>query len=247
MRVSESSQDVTQRIETGEYYRDALRWYSTMYHSPISERALLLMISSMAVVIILMMLIGLFVLLPVTETKTMIVRVSDSLEKVARVERMSEDLSDDPNAVVMDWYLRSFVEVREGYDVDRQQTYFRRVFTMSSPAVYNAYVAAYKDPSRSPTVRYERHTKRRIEISDARVNSIEVVEDATGSVAEVVDVKATVDFTAVEKSADEERKSVWRADITFRFNKIHVDQVTGDITPMEFKVTGYESKQLGLE
>lgn len=96
--MSDSTQDVNQRIQSGEYYRDAMRWYSTMYHSPIAERAMLIIVSGMAVVIILMALIGVFLLLPVTETKTMVVRVPDAMDKVARVERLSENLSDDRSA-----------------------------------------------------------------------------------------------------------------------------------------------------
>lgn len=245
--MSDSTQDVNQRIQSGEYYRDAMRWYSTMYHSPIAERAMLIIVSGMAVVIILMALIGVFLLLPVTETKTMVVRVPDAMDKVARVERLSENLSDDPNAAVMDWFVKSFVQVREGYDVEKQQSYFKRVYAMSSPAVYNAYVGLYKDMARSPTARYERHTKRLVDVGGVDISDVDVVQSGTGSSGEVVDVKATVKFTASERSETDTRNSVWLADISFRFTKIHVDQVTGQITPMEFKVTAYESKQLGLE
>lgn len=244
--MNESQQDVNQTVQSGEYYRDAMRWYGTVYHSPISERSMLIIISSLAVTIIMMSLIGLFMLLPLTETKPMIVRVPESLEKVASVEQLTDNPNIDPNQVVMEWFIKNFIQVREEYNINKQQTYFRRVFVLSTPKVYNDYVALYKSAA-SPTVRYERHTKRSVELRDINVLDVREVERATGSRAEVVDVKAQVQFVATEQTPSEDRKSVWNADITFRFSKIHVDQVTGDITPMEFKVTGYESKQLGLE
>lgn len=239
-------QEVKQSVESGEYYRDALKWYGTKYHAPISQRALLIIITSIAVAIIMMSLTGLFVLLPLVETKPMIVRVPESLEKVARVVQLTDNPHEDANKVVMEWFIKNFIDVREEYDIDKQQTYFRRVYVLSSPKVYSDYVALYKS-SASPTIKYERHTKRVVDVKDIDMYDVNVVESATGSRAEVVDVKARVSFSAVEQTPAENLKTEWQADIAFRFSKIHVDQVTGKITPMEFKVTGYESKQLGLE
>lgn len=244
--MSDSKHDVTESIESGEYYRDAMRWYGTMYHSPISQRALLIIITVIALLITLMAVIGVFVMLPLSETKTMIVRVPESLSKVARVEQMTENPAQDPNQIVMNWFVSDFIKAREEYDIDKQQSYFKRVYVLSSPGVYDDYVTLFKS-SQSPTVRYERHTTREVEMNNIRVESVNVVESATGSAAEVVDVTAKVKYTATETTPTDDRNSIWLADIAFRFSKIHVDQVTGDITPMEFKVTGYESKQLGLE
>ena len=244
--MSDSNKDVTQGVESGEYYRDAMRWYGTMYHSPISERAILIIITCLAGIATIMALIGLFMLLPLTENKAMIVRIPESLSKVARVEQMTENPSQDPNLIVMNWFVGNYINVREEYDIDKQQMFFRRVFALSSPVVYNNYVAVYKR-SDSPTVRYERHTKRLVDITDISIQNSEVMKEASGNTPEMLQVKAQVKFVATEESPTESRNSLWLADITFRFSKIHVDQVTGAITPMEFKVTGYESKQLGLE
>lgn len=244
--MSDTHQDISQSVESGEYYRDALRWYGTMYHSPISERALLVIITLIAVIIIFMATVGVFMLMPLVETKTMIVRIPDSLDRVARVEQMTSNHQQDPNVTVMNWFIKDFIRVRESYDINKQQSYFMRMYVLSAPRVYSDYENLYKGAA-SPTVRYERHTSRKIDINSIRILDIDTVEAATGSAAEVVDVKAQVRYTASEIMPSEERNSAWLADISFRFSKIHVDQVTGSITPMEFKVTGYESKQLGLE
>lgn len=244
--MSESRQDIKQSVESGEYYRDALNWYGTMYHAPISQRAMLIIITTFAVAIILMSLTGLFILLPLRETKSMIVRIPESLEHIATVHQLTDNPSQDPNKIVMDWFVRDFVTKREAYNIDKQQQFFRRIYVLSAPKVYNEYIRLYKSDN-SPTIRYERHTKRVISLRDVDVRRMEVVEPATGDSPEVVDVQAYVEFQATEEAPSEDRKSKWGADITFRFSKIHVDQVTGDITPMEFKVTDYKSKQLGLE
>jgi type IV secretory pathway component VirB8 len=190
--------------------------------------------------------IGFFMLLPLTEHKTMVVSIPDAMTKVARVKQMTVDPSQDANLIVMKWFVQNFVEVREQYDIDKQQQYFKRVYALSNNDVYSKYVAIYKSAN-SPTVRYERHTKRLVDVDRIDIQNIQVLEPASGNTPEVIQVQAQVRYMAIEASPTEERNSLWQADITFRFSKIHVDQVTGAITPMEFKVSAYESKQLGLE
>jgi type IV secretory pathway component VirB8 len=243
--VSDSHQDVKQSVESGEYYRDAMKWYSTVYHAPISQRALLIIITSMAVAIIMMSMTGLFILLPIKETKPMIVRVPDSLARVAQVVPLTNSPQEDPNVAVMRWFMEDYVTSRESYDINRQQFYMNRVARLSAAEVTRAYAAVFRS-SKSPTNRYESHTKRIIDISKIRIEDVDVVESATGSRPEVISVEAYVEFQATEAAPTEERKSMWGADISFRFTKIHVDQVSGEITGMKFVVTDYESKQLGL-
>lgn len=244
--MNEIKQDVAQSVESGEYYRDALRWYGTLYHAPISHRALLIIITGIALLITFLAMIGLFMLTPLKETKPMIVRVSDSLDRVARVEALMEGPLDDADAAVMQWFIRDFIKARESYDVDKQQTMFIRVRELSVPQVLHDYFALYRS-TMSPTIRYERHTKRMIKVRDVAIRDVVEIEEASGSTPAVTNVKAQVRFVATEQTPTEDRNSIWLADIAFRFSKIHVDQLTGAITPMEFKVTGYESKQLGLE
>lgn len=244
--MSESRQDINQSIESGEYYRDAMSWYGTMYHAPISQRAMLIIITSCAVAIIMMSLTGLFILLPLSDTRPMVVHVPESIEHVATVRRLIDSPTQNPDDVVMDWFIHDFVEKREAYNVDEQIKYFNRVGKLSTEEVYRDFMNLYRSKA-SPTLRYERHTKRSIEIRDVDIKDVRVVESASGNSPGVIDVDAYVEFQATEEAPTEQRKSLWGADITFRYTKIHVDQISGDITQMKFIVTDYKSKQLGLE
>lgn len=244
--MKKQQQDIGLAVESGEYYRDALRWYSTLYHSPIGERALLIIVAVMAAIVTFMTVVSLFMLLPIVETKAMIVRVPQSLDRVAKVQPLMEKPRDDPNKAVMNWFVENFVNVRESYDIDKQERYNVRVWVLSSPKVYSEYSSLYKS-NESPTRLYERHTKRTIEVNGIRINNISSEGHVDDSPAETISVNSTVQFTATESNSREDRKSLWSADITFRYSKIHVNQETGELTPMEFKVTSYTSKQLGLE
>lgn len=231
--MSQAPDEVSNAVESGEYYRDAMRWYSVLYHSPISERALLIILTSLAVFITLIALLSLFMLLPVRETKTTVIYTEDTLDTIATVHPMMQNPLDNPNEAVRLWLLEDFVRAWEAYDIDRQEFLHKRVWAQSAQPVYAQYVGWYRS-AESPTIRYERHTKRIIE-----VRRVTVLEQSG------LDGKANVVFVATEDATPEPRNSLWSADIAFRFSEIEVDQETGEITPMKFEVIGYESKQTG--
>lgn len=242
----EAAKETSVAVESGEYYREALRWYSVLYHNPISQRAILIIIACAAGLITTMTVLSLFIALPMVETVSMIVKVPQSLDRVARYQPLLENPRQDPNQAIMNWFVGNFIEVRESYDIDKQERMHRRVWVLSADNVYKDYFNLYKSEA-SPTLLYERHTKRTVKVDSIRVVEETLLGKLDDSPAETVDVRANVKFIATEASSSAERKTAWTSDITFRYSKIHVDQITGEITPMQFKVTGYESKQLGLE
>lgn len=256
--MERNQQDIGISIESGEYYRDALRWYSTLYNGPIAERVLLIIIAIIAAVITFMTVISLFMLTPIVETRTMIVHLPESLDRIAKVRPLIERPGDDSNLAIRDWFVANYITTRESYDISKQEQFNYRVWALSAPEVYAGYVNYYKS-NQSPTIRYERHTRRVIEIKSIQILDEENIGQMDGNAGDSLAVKARVQFVATEQTSTEERKSAWNSDIAFRFDKINVDQVTGELSPLEteettgktvykgFVVTSYQSKQLGLE
>lgn len=237
--------EVKQSVESGEYFREARKWYDHLYHAPISHRSILILITGLAVAIIFMSLMSLFIFLPVRENAPMVVRMSDSIQKMSRVEPLVQSYREDVDLAVMKWFIRDYISVYEGYDINRQQFFFRRVYALSAPEVYRAYVNFYKSAG-SPTFKYERHTKRTTRVENIRFLSEDIIEDRSGNQGEIVEVKAKVTFVGVEEAQTEILEKAFEADVVFRYQKLFVDQQSGVITPMEFIVTDYKSKQLGL-
>lgn len=227
--MNEQTSEQKQLIESGQYYKDALSWYSLMCEAPIGERAFLLVITAFSAVITFASVLSFFFFLPITDVQSMVIRMDRSFDKVARVRPLVQQPSDDPNRAVLRWSLHNFVEAREAYDIDRQDMLHKRVYAIGEAQVYTDYVTLYRGND-SPTMRYERHTIRKIEVKEVQIDGD----------------TAHVKFTATEDSQNRDPvKSVWVADISFRFTEIEVDQITGEITPMTFKVTSYKSKQTG--
>lgn len=227
--MSEQTEEHRRLLESGEYYRDAVQWYSALYHSPIAERALLFVITTLSVAITMITLLAFFSLLPLKETQSIMVPVPDSMDRIAIMRPLVSSPKEDPNRAVLFWLLEDFVEVREAYDIDELDPFYQRVCAQGNNAICQEYINLYRG-AESPTRKYERHTQREI-----RVRQVRITGENT----------ARVEFMAIETNDVEEVRSTWYADITFRFSEIEVDQDTGEITPMTFTVTDYESKQTG--
>ena len=226
--VADTPDKLKESIDSGEYFQEALKWYSTVYHSPINSRAMLVIITGLISIISFLTVLSVFLILPLEENRPVPLRVSNSDEKVGKVRMMLQDLDDTPDDAIKRWLIKNFVLVRESYDINYQETFHKRVWALSSEPVYKEYVQLYRGDE-SPTIKYERHTIRTV-----AVTSITYYSD-----------KAKVDFTASEESASGEKKTLWQADIAFRYEEIKVDQSTGKVAPMKFEVTKYQSKPIG--
>ncbi len=225
----EQTDEHRQMLESGAYYDEALKWYSLQYHHPISQRAILIVVTVLCVIITLSALISFFTLLPLREIRPMVVFTEDSLERVASVQPMMDSGFGDPNEAILEWLLADYVNAYEAYDYERQQIFLRRVHAQSERGVYAGLAQQYRTTA-SPTVKYERHTRRNIS-----VRSVSIKDEN----------RATVRFTATEEGQGGSNSTEWVADIAFRFTGIEVNQRTGAITPMTFQVTNYQSKKSG--
>ena len=222
-------EDLAKSIESGEYYRTAVHWYSTIYHAPIGERAILIVITGLTVLTIFMVFLSVFSLWPLADVRPVISYVPQTDDKIARVIPLMDSPRDDPNVALRTWFLIDYIRNRESYDVNKQESFNKRTWALSSEQVYSVYAEYYRS-MQSPTIRYERHTKRIIDVRTVQLHDSH---------------HATIEFVAVEDAPGEDRKSYWQADIHFDYKPIEVNQYTGTVTPMAFKVTEYQSKQTG--
>ncbi|MGB1540020.1 MAG: VirB8/TrbF family protein, partial [Rickettsiales bacterium] len=189
-------------------------------------------ITGMAVVITFFSLFSLFALLPVQEVRPLVIEVENAMDKVGRVETLINTPDEDPNIALIRWHLKDYVKARESYDIKYQEQWNRRVWAQSEGATYKAY-KDYHLGREGPRWRFEGHTRREVKVAGVRILGAD---------------RAQVDFLVTirsDKANSEVRKSIWRADIAFRFTEIKVDQISGEVSPMEFKVTDYKSEKIG--
>lgn len=231
----EEQKEINALIESGAYFDEVRRWYNVKYHSPISERVFFIVITTMTAIVTLLAVRSFTAIFPIAPLEPVIYFVPDIENKVARLTELSE-ATDDPNAVIQKFLITEYVKDREGYSGERLERNVRAIHQSSSPEEYQRY-RSWLDPSNpnSPITLYERHTERDVDVRNVTIRIGKGAEaDGFGM------YQAIVPFVATVRRGGNDQLSHWKAEVTFRYKKLVVDQTTGHVTPMEYRVVGYK-------
>lgn len=231
--------DIGQRIESGEYFQDAKKWFDTTYGAILGERSYLIIVGTVATFIIYYAYSSLTSLLPITQKMEVIMRQHESLQKFTAIHSMTESYKQTDEALLL-FHLRDYVKAREEYISDNIEINFHRVMALSTQKIFEEY-QKFMDPRNpeSPLALYERHTGRVINTLGVVISSSNGAKQGS---PEYKPDRATVEFEATITEGDGKTKvEKWVSELTFNFKGIIVDQQDFKITPMEFLVTDYKS------
>lgn len=240
--MQHSSDNLGKKIESGEYYRDALRWYHTLYHSAIIERVIALIIAAASAVVIYLNLSALDVLSSnLRQEVPLIMRMQWDENKQPVLKRLSKS-GEVPDVALLNYFVKEYVSVREGYNIDTLRAGFLRVRALSTPEAFAVFKSQIdlQNPE-SPIVRYERHTQREIIVHSVTTP----VEFDKMLLQQTKENTANVVFEAQLKRGNEVIEStIWQATVAFTYKSLTVDQHSYEITPMEFIVRDYRVERL---
>jgi type IV secretory pathway component VirB8 len=221
--------EISEKVRTGEYFREARKMYDLSIHDPMAERYMYVFITVLAIVILLVALGAAQGLYPLKSEVPLIFDTVDPVEDIPRIQGLLYSKDDDPGEAMLRFIVKHYVEVREGYDIATFDRNVNSVKSQSSEEVFREYQSQI-DPRNpdSPIAQYQRHSKRKISIVSSRrlSESMEVL------------------FEAVVESRVDIKKSYWRANIAFKYSGVELDEKTGKVKPVIFVVTKYHSKRL---
>lgn len=229
------NREIAEMIKSGEYFRDALRWYDEKYHAPIIEKAYSVAVTAIAVVCTWFAVVGFMRFLPVEETVTLAIGVDASDTKYYTVQKLTDRIF-NTNQVLLKYLVNEYVIRREGYSIQSLEGDVKRLKVLSTPELFQAY-RSYINPANpeSPITRFERHTRRSITIKRVQYPGFEEGFDAEL----LVPKKAVIYFTATEISPGKTQTTDWKATVEFAYQPVRVNQENFAVTPMEFVVTSY--------
>lgn len=230
---------IAEKIESGQYYIDARKWYDSSYGAPLGERSYLIVIGTVASFIIYYAYSSLTSMLPLTYQMGAIITQQDSLRKFTTIHSMTTSYKQTDEALLL-FHVRDYVKAREEYITNNIEINFKRVMALSTKKVFDGY-QKFMDPRNpdSPLALYERHTTR--VINTLSVNVISSNGAKPGDKNYTPD-KAILEFEAsISEGEGTPKVEKWVAELTFNFKGIVVDQQSFDITPMEFLITDYKS------
>lgn len=232
------NREIAEMIRSGEYFRDAHRWFDEKYHAPIMEKAYSVVVTIIALIATGFAIIGLVRFLPVTVPVTMVFKFSDTDNKLYNLQMLTRQFQ-NTNYAFLKYFVSEYVIRRESYYVGTLEQDILRVRSMSSPEVFTDY-RSHLNPANpdSPIARFERYGRRSVTINRA----VFVPDDFDAET--IIPKNATVFFqtSSVDKNGKNSEK--WKAAVSFDYVPLKVNQENYQITPMQFKVTSYKVEKI---
>ncbi|MEJ0010199.1 MAG: VirB8/TrbF family protein [Alphaproteobacteria bacterium] len=233
--VSDEQQRIAELIRSGEYFDEAKRWYQALYIGPISERTAFLIIAVLAVFVGLTGVGAVLGLLPVTERPPELLatdRIDDVTMQLVQIRPRGTDL----NHAMLQFFLRSYVSAREGYDVYHYTQSYNFVAAHSDAPTSAAYAAQYgPGAAGGPVAQLGQLGRRAVNVYYVSIND------------KVEPKVAAVRFSTTSDTGDVPVTSQWTATIGFYYSDFLVtttrDSRTGEFTTKtqepQFQVVSY--------
>ncbi len=236
-------EELYQRIKDGTYYKDGREWYSMVYMSLMSERFFFIVLSGLALTTLFFAVVSFFAILPLKPIETFLYENPRGATHFAHLKPLRENQDEDVNHALRQHMLEHYVTHREGYERSKYGFFVKVVQQNSDNAAFQAY-RSYIDRSNpnSPITLYGAASIRTIEVKSVRITPDET--QANGYIARV-------NFAAIVRSPKGGNVSDWTAEVNFYYKDVAVidadnsDRAPDDpveITPMEFRVTGYRTE-----
>lgn len=191
------------KINSGEYFKDSMKWYIVKFITPISERSSLITYSFFIFILSILVLILAIKQMPVSQNINYIQKISyDSNTKKINIREI-ENFKDDLPGIVLSSLAINYVKTRESYDYNNLKKQANLIKDLSSTEVFEKYKSYLSlENANSPILRYQKYAKRNIMINSAEFadsNKIRVYFDSKaydlqGVIFENISWQAEIDF-----------------------------------------------------
>jgi len=212
------------RLESGQYFVDALKWYNTKYISPFSERSFVLIVCIIILMIFISLVLHIEKVLPLTVQVQYSILQKNSSSKTAQIFRA--DQMENPVTSVTDIFVRNYVNKRESYNYDHLKSQFEFIKNTSTRIVFKKFYDTMNiDNPNSLVLKFQKQASRNINIIDANY-------DEPG--------KAIVKFESKAQSQDNSisEDMIWHAMIEYEIDTIDTNLPPG--SRFNFTVTNYQ-------
>lgn len=231
--------EIKQSLSDGTYFSEARKWYSLVYITPISERVLFIIITSIAAVIFCFAVMSLINLLPIRPRIPFVYRAKDIIGELPTMIRFKEP-SEPSNPALVKYFLRTYVEMHESYQESLFLLRWKFVQHYSSSPVFLEYNRLTNPENPRSLIRqYGKY-------ADVKTTINEVTFDRN-----VQPYQGIVNFSTEVIGSDNPKKTNWTATIGFEYTdlteKDHFDErlkdYVLDFTEPSFKVVSFDVRE----
>lgn len=246
---------IAEKVESGDYFKDARDWYSQKYMMYFIERSYLLLILLFFVFLMFLCYSYYSAILPIKKSLPVKVSISSTADYTARITYLGNEKKEfDINNLYIKYFISRFVEAIESYDYRNDFKKLKISKNIIETLATKDILAYYMDriSIRNPdsiTLKFRKKISRTIKVDQSRIEFSEVVDNDefnSNSDKKIKNYLATANFEATEYNKDTGEKVVsnWQAKISLSFENIEYNYEEKDFSPLNFKVTNYESKKI---
>lgn len=213
-------------IKSGEYFKDARKWYNSKYLYPFTQRSMLIITCSVIIFIFFCVSFSLRDIFPIINQVKYSLNTQSYLD-TANIIRANE-IENDPAASIADIMVRNYIIHREAYDADKVDKQFLFIENNSTRIVFRKFSNYMNiDNPLSPMVKYQKYIRRSVEIVSVNHNSPEELE---------------VTFNTIAKNNTGEifENMTWQALVGFKIDEINPNLQSG--SRFNFVVSNYRLK-----
>jgi type IV secretory pathway component VirB8 len=228
----DNSQEIAEKVRSGEYFQEVRQMYDLAVHDPMAERYWFLLITVLSLLIAVVTFFAMQSLYPLVSSVPFIVNSNDIVDDLPRIKSLMTRRHESASDALLEFMTQNYVTLWEEYDIDNFDRNINGVKSQSSEQVFGEYEQFIdrRNPQ-SPITLYQRHSTRRVSILSVR----RMEGDEPGM--EVI-------FEASVESKAEAKKTRWQANIAFQYSGIELDEKIEKVKPVSFVVTQYRTKRL---
>lgn len=242
---------IRESIENGDYFKDAMEWYSLSYISPITERAFFVLLSILSVFITYMFITIISSALPLKETVPVVIKEKDTAVYRTTIKSIKhKDEAKTTDEAVLRFLLINYIKEREEHNYKRAKIQdvnekLDKIKNNSSVEVFEQFkdFMSRSNPS-SPIHFFNKNVERKITINSfkfAKTKKITLFDKMKGFLAmQALPTKAYINYTSHTILPNKIIKEQREAEITFKFNGIDIDKKTQKFSPLRFIVIDYK-------
>jgi type IV secretory pathway component VirB8 len=248
-QTSDDYIEISNKVRSGEYFRDARSMYDTDVHNPMSERYVYIFITLVSWSILAVSFVAWQGFFPLEPRVDFIFAANDIVDDRPRVKPLVRFHGEDPNVALRRFLVQHYVKLREEYDAKFFDRNHNAVESLSIPKVLEEYeeIVSPLNPS-SPVSKYQRSISREINI----LSTTTLAKSEYTKNIEYSDYKddphlyyMQIIYDAVLTKGENKSESTrYKVDVAFRYNDIKLDEVTGKIRPYGFVIISYNAKNL---
>ncbi len=236
----QDSKDITEMVRSGAYYREAMKWYHDLYHAPNVQRAWLIVITVLASLSALLGFSSLISLLPITD-ETPLYLLSDDVDAEYTTIKPLQDNALHMNDTLVRYFIKTYVEGRESYQVQVLEAQKSMVRSLSSDAEFARYLQYISQQNpQSPVNQLGLYGERSATVLSMQLHYPEGTTEEAKPLTTPLGATITLDVKTGQ--GEQLITSQEQVELRFDYTPVQVDQHTAEATPMAFVVTDYQRR-----